>query len=382
MLRLRGLFQSVDPHVDDLVASETGRRTPLATQDSWILDVGKDPGRPAGQLLAESVFYEFYRPVGYSFCRNAGSLSSIGDDRDWHPDYEPVPDNGYTTELITTNSMSYETILYEVGQHVATITLNRPDRMNAITRQLEEELFNAMQTAEQSDDVRVIVLTGAGRGFCAGADLSNLGAATETDWSVVDQAELRQRLLPTRPREGARTDFQKTYSYFPAIGKPILGAINGAAVGLGFVLQLYCDIRIASDEARFGTAFAQRGLIAEHGVSWMLPRLIGISNALDLLYSARLINAQEAQQMGLVSRVVPHGELLDEARRYATLLATTVSPRSLRIMKKQVYDALFSDLDEAIETANDEMLLSFQCADFKEGVAHFVDKRPPRFTGA
>jgi len=277
--------------------------------------------------------------------------------------------------------MSYETILYDVDNYVATITLNRPDRMNAITKQLEDELLLAMQTAEQSDDVRAIIVTGAGRAFCAGADLSNLSAAAETDWSTVDLAEFRKELLPTRPREDALDDFQKTYSYFPAIGKPIIGAINGAAVGMGFVLPLFCDIRIASDKARFGTAFAQRGLIAEHGVSWILPRLVGVSHALDLLYSARLIDAPEALRMGLVSRVVPHDDLLDYVREYATLLATTVSPRSLRVIKKQVYGAMFCGLGEAIETANDEMILSFQCEDFKEGVAHFVEKRPPKFTG-
>ncbi len=277
--------------------------------------------------------------------------------------------------------MSNDTILYDVADSIATITLNRPDRLNAITKELEAELLNAMQTANADSSVRVIILTGAGRGFCAGADMANLGNAVETDWSQVEQAELRERLLPPRPHHDARNDFQKTYSYFPAISKPIIGAINGAAVGLGFVLPLYCDIRIASDKARFGTAFAQRGLIAEHGVSWMLPRLVGISNALDLLYSARLINADEALQMRLVSRVVPHDDLMTEVRNYAALLATTVSPRSLQVIKRQVYNALFTDLDEAIETANDEMLLSFQCEDFGEGVAHFVEKRPPNFTG-
>ena len=277
--------------------------------------------------------------------------------------------------------MAYETILYSVSGNVATVTLNRPDRMNAITSQLEDDLLDAMRTADASGDVRVIVLTGAGRGFCAGADLEILRKVTETDWVTADSDEMRQILTPERPRAGARSDFRKTWSYFPAVNKPIIGAINGAAVGLGFVLQLYCDIRIASDQARFGTAFAQRGLIAEHGASWLLPRLVGISNALDLLFSARLIGANEALRMGLVSCVVPHENLPAEAEKYAVQLATSVSPRSLQVIKRQVYDALFSDLGDAIETANDEMLLSFASDDFKEGVAHFVEKRPPRFTG-
>jgi enoyl-CoA hydratase/carnithine racemase len=277
--------------------------------------------------------------------------------------------------------MPFETILYEATDHVATITLNRPDRLNAITEQLEHELLEAMQTADQSENIRVIVLTGSGRGFCAGADISNLSAATETDWSALDPSQWLEKVVPSRPHDEAPSDFQKTYSYFPAISKPIIGAINGAAVGLGFVLPLYCDIRIASEKARFGTAFAQRGLIAEHGVSWMLPRLVGMSNALDLLYSARLVDAQEALRIGLVSRVVAHDELMAQVGEYATTLATTVSPRSLKIIKKQVYAAQFQTLGEAIDVANVEMIQSLQCNDFKEGVAHFVEKRPPRFSG-
>ena len=277
--------------------------------------------------------------------------------------------------------MTEATVLYDVADQVATITLNRPHRLNALTKQLEVGLVEAMQQADESSDVRVIILTGAGRGFCAGADMEDLGEVGNVDWATVDMADAKQRIVPPVPRENTPEDFQKTYSYFPAIQKPIIGAINGAAVGLGFVLPLYCDIRIASDKARFGTAFAQRGLIAEHGISWMLPRLIGISNALDLLYSARLIDAEEALRMGLVSRVVPHDDLMATVTEYAVQLATTVSPRSLAVIKKQVYEALFQTLGDAIETANDEMMESFQCEDFQEGVAHFLEKRPAVFSG-
>lgn len=277
--------------------------------------------------------------------------------------------------------MAYETILYETGNYVATIALNRPERLNAIIGQLEEDLLSALRRAEESDDVRVIVLTGAGRAFCAGADMKNLDAGSQTDWSQLTVNEWIESNLPQRPRPSVRGDFQKTYSYFPAITKPIIGAINGYAIGLGFVLPLYCDIRIASDKAKFGTAFAQRGLIAEHGISWMLPRLVGISNALDLLYSARIIEAEEALHMGLVSRVVPHDSLMEEVGEYATGLATRVSPRSLKVIKREVYNALFQTLEEAISIANVDMVDSFACEDFKEGIAHFLEKRPPKFTG-
>ena len=180
-------------------------------------------------------------------------------------------------------------------------------------------------------------------------------------------------------REGARPDFQKTYSYLPAIDKPIIGAINGAAAGLGLVISLYCDIRFASDQAKFSTAFARRGLIAEHGISWMLPRLVGVANALDLLFSARLIDAAEALRMGLVSRVIPQEQFPAEVRKYAIELASAVvAALDCASSSEQVYNALFQTLAEAIDVANEEMVKSFTSEDFKEGVAHFLRKARPR----
>lgn len=275
---------------------------------------------------------------------------------------------------------SYEQIVYEAGDGVATVTLNRPDKLNAWTWQMEKEVQAAMAHAEADDGVRVIVLTGAGRGFCAGADLKDLGSLAGTSSPAELERILKDRFAGPQ-REDTRADFQKTYSYFPAVGKPIIGAINGSAVGLGFVIALYCDLRFASDQAQFGTAFSRRGLIAEHGLSWTLPRLVGVPNALDLLFSARMIDAAEALRMGLVNRVLPHTELLEGVRTYARELATKVSPRSLRVMKKQVYEAQFQTLGEAIDIANVEMMASFGSADFREGVAHFMEKRAPAFTG-
>ncbi len=275
---------------------------------------------------------------------------------------------------------AYEQVVYDVADGVATLTLNRPDKLNAWTRQMEQEVRAAIAQAEADDAVRVIVLTGAGRGFCAGADMRDLGRVAGAT-SAADLERIFKDRGPDPQRADARPDFRKTYSYFPAVSKPVIAAVNGSAVGLGLVIALYCDLRFASDQARFGTAFSRRGLIAEHGISWMLPRLVGLSNALDLLLSARIIDAAEALRMGLVNRVLPQAELMTGVRAYARELAAMVSPRSLRVVKKQVYEALFQTLGEAIDVANTEMMKSFGSADFREGVAHFLEKRPPAFTG-
>jgi enoyl-CoA hydratase/carnithine racemase len=165
------------------------------------------------------------------------------------------------------------------------------------------------------------------------------------------------------------------------VPKPIIAALNGATAGLGLVIALYCDLRIAADAAVFTTAFSRRGLIAEHGVSWMLPRLVGLQHGLDLLLSARKISAAEALAMGLVSQVRPAASLMDDVRAYARELADLVSPRSIRVMKRQIWEAQFQSLAEATAVAGEEMTRSFTSEDFKEGVAHFVEKRLPRFTG-
>jgi enoyl-CoA hydratase/carnithine racemase len=269
--------------------------------------------------------------------------------------------------------------LYHVADRIATITLNRPDKLNAWTAVMEREVRAAIGEAEKDDEVRVIVLTGAGRGFCAGADMSLLSTVAEQG---LDEARRAQAVQPTSGGgEGVRADFRKKYSYFPAVAKPVIAAINGPVVGLGLVLALYCDIRLASDAARFGTAFAQRGLIAEYGLAWILPRLAGHANALDLLFTARVIDAAEALRVGLVNQVYPRDTFEERVKEYVAHLASNVSPRSLRIIKRQVYEAMFQTLAESFEVSEQEMLASLQCADFKEGVAHFIEKRAPHFTG-
>jgi enoyl-CoA hydratase/carnithine racemase len=280
--------------------------------------------------------------------------------------------------------MPTQETLYNVANRVATITLNRPDKLNAWTPLMESEVRSHMENAEQDDEVRVIVVTGAGRGFCAGADMSLLSAVAERglDYRDLDDRGREQVLRDgANRREGAAPDFQKKYSYFPAIGKPVIAAINGPVVGLGLVITLYCDLRLASDASRFSTTFARRGLIAEYGMAWMLPRIVGIANALDLLFSARTINAGEALRMGLVNRVFPQETFLEKAQQSAQELASTVSPRSLRIIKRQVYEAMSQPLAEAFDISVREMMACFLTEDFKEGVAHFVEKRPSAFTG-
>lgn len=274
--------------------------------------------------------------------------------------------------------MSNAETTYLVAERVATITLNRPDKLNAWTALMEQEVRAAIDAADNDGSVRVIVLTGAGRGFCAGADMSLLNTVATQG---LDDRGRKQALATRGNREDVRADFQRKYSYFPALSKPVIAAINGPVVGLGLVIALYCDLRFASGAAKFSTAFSRRGLVAEYGMAWMLPRLVGLPNALDLLFSARTIDAAEAQRIGLVNQVFANEQFMEKVNAYARELASNVSPRSMRVMKRQVYDAMFQTLAEAIETSEQEMLASLQSEDFKEGVAHFLEKRAPQFKG-
>jgi enoyl-CoA hydratase/carnithine racemase len=196
-----------------------------------------------------------------------------------------------------------------------------------------------------------------------------------------DVVDRRVHPLPDSGNGAAASDFQRQYSYFPSVPKPIVAAVNGPCVGLGLVIAMFCDLRLASEEARFGTAFARRGLIAEYGLAWLLPRIVGHANALDILFSARILGAPEALRMGLVNQVLPAAQFAEGVAGYARELANNVSPRSLRVIKSQVYAGMTQTLGEALDRATEEMRASLQCEDFKEGVAHFVEKRAPRFVG-
>jgi enoyl-CoA hydratase/carnithine racemase len=266
-----------------------------------------------------------------------------------------------------------DAVLLDVTDGIAVVTLNRPDRLNAVNGELMAGLTEAVQRAVDDPEAGCIVVTGAGRGFCAGADMAVLQGvqAGASDGGQTD----------TPFDAAAGPDFTRTYSYFPAVPKPIIAAVNGACAGLGLVIALYADLRFASDAAVFTTAFSRRGLIAEHGVSWLLPRLVGLANAADLLFSARRVSAPEAQALGLVNRVIPHQSFEDEVMAYARMLASEVSPRSLREMKREIWAAQSQTLGQAIDAANADMAGSFVSEDFKEGVAHYLEKRAPAFTG-
>lgn len=263
-------------------------------------------------------------------------------------------------------SLNMSEVLYEVIEPgIALITLNRPERLNAWTGRMGVEYFNAIDTAVADTNVRVIVVTGAGKGYCAGADMGTLqGIPTEKSSDGKDDSNIL---------EGRMQD------EITRISKPVIAAVNGAAAGLGLVQALMCDMRFAADTAKFTCAFSKRGLIAEYGISWVLPRLVGQANALDLLMSSRVVMAAEAQQMGMVNKVVPADQLMDVVMAYATDLAMNVSPSSMSVMKRQVY----GDYDKDVATASLDALTlmgqSFARPDFKEGVVSYLQKRQAEF---
>ena len=247
---------------------------------------------------------------------------------------------------------------------VATLTLNRPDRLNAWTHEMKRVYFDLLEDCAADGDVRVIVVTGAGRGFCAGADMDELR-------SIGDGG------LEASAAEAAEDPRPQTFPL--TVPKPIIAAINGPCAGLGLVHALMCDLRFAASGAKITTAFSRRGLVAEHGISWILPRVVGPSRALDLLLSGRIVLAEEAAQLGLVNRVIDPERLIEETKAYAQDLVANCSPASMATMKRQIYGDLDHGLAESIERANELMVASFGEKDFAEGVASFLERREPRF---
>lgn len=244
-------------------------------------------------------------------------------------------------------------------QGVLLLTFNRPERMNAWTADLEDAYFDHLEAAAADPEVRAIVVTGAGRGFCPGADMEELADIARR--GGLDSRSRRPQTLPL------------------GVPKPIIAAVNGACAGIGLAQALMCDIRLAAAGVKFTTAFARRGLVAEHGMSWILPRLLGPAVALDLLLSARVVQSEEAAELGLVNAVYPPDQLVPEALAYARDLAANCSPTSMAVIKAMVYRHLELPLASAMTEANRIMTQSLGWPDMTEGVASFVERRAPRF---
>jgi enoyl-CoA hydratase/carnithine racemase len=281
--------------------------------------------------------------------------------------------------------MGYEQIRYEVDDPVATITLNRPEALNAWTDTMAGEVRDAVGRAERDQAVVGIVLTGAGRGFCAGADMNRLSALSGVDGGAEAAAgseaptPFTERSVPKPGDESWGDDLRGTYTYFLSVPKPIVAAINGPVAGMGVPIALACDLRFMNEATVLTTSFAQRGLVAEWGLSWLLTRLVGPAHALDLLYSARRVDGAEAARIGLVNRALPADGVVAAAQGYVRELARTSSATSMAIMKRQVYTELHAGLGAAERNAIELMRESFDRPDFAEGVASYIERRDPKF---
>jgi enoyl-CoA hydratase/carnithine racemase len=255
-------------------------------------------------------------------------------------------------------------IRYEVEDPYAIITLNRPDQLNAFTYHTLGELRAAFAAAEADVSVVGIIITGEGRAFSAGLDMSTLSETTQSS---------------NAPREATEDELPGLFSYLLEIPKPIIAAINGVAAGGGLILALMSDLRFASVDAALTTVFLKRGLIAEHGSSWLLPRLVGVSKALDLLWMSDKITAEEAREIGLVDRVLESEKLLDAARDYVSRLSTTTAPTAIGATKKLVYNHLGLGYEAALRDAERVQNRFVTAPDAIEGAQSFVERRAPEF---
>jgi enoyl-CoA hydratase/carnithine racemase len=249
-------------------------------------------------------------------------------------------------------------VLYAVEDGVGIITLNRPEALNAWTFEMGVQYLRILDQAAADPAAKVLIVTGAGRGFCAGADMGSL-------------KQLIAGELP--PPEGVRDDFATE----PAVPKPVIAAINGPCVGLGLARALYCDLRFLQRGTKLSTAFARRGLPAEDGLAWLIPRIVGWSRGLDLLLSARTVTDEEALALGLVNQVVD--DALAAAKEYARDMVTNCSPASLREIKQQIWGGADVSLPDADKRANELLMAAFKRPDLGESVAAFLEKRPPNF---
>jgi enoyl-CoA hydratase/carnithine racemase len=261
--------------------------------------------------------------------------------------------------------MTYEDLLYEVDGNVATITLNRPERMNAISRPMLQSFSRALLDADRDDAVRAIIITGAGRGFCAGLDLKDFSAGTGIGSST----------------SGSRFDLRESPPVvLHQLDKPVLCALNGAAAGYGMDLALGCDIRIASEQGKLAAVAVRRNVLPESGGTWLLPRLIGWARAAEVAFRGRVLDADEALQVGLVNRVVPHDRLLEETRAWAAEIASC-GPVAVQATKRMMRLGLEESFEANVHHVYLQLLPLFRSDDFREGVAAFMERREPVFKG-
>ena len=274
--------------------------------------------------------------------------------------------------------MEFETIRYELEDGVLTLTLNRPDRLNAFNGTMMQEMIAAIDAADADDAVRAIIVTGEGRGFCAGADLEKGGETFDYDARDDRDGAGGDAAAPLAPRDGGGLLTLRLFE----CNKPLIAAVNGPAVGVGVTMQLPMDVRIASENARFGFVFARRGIVPEACSSWFLPRIVGISQALQWCYSGRVFPAAEALAGGLVSEVVAPEELLPRAREIAREIADNTSAVSVTMIRHMLWRMLGADHPmEAHKLDSRGVYALGQAPDAKEGVMSFLEKRPPAFPG-
>jgi enoyl-CoA hydratase/carnithine racemase len=270
--------------------------------------------------------------------------------------------------------MELKVVKYAVAGPVATVTLSRPHRLNAWTGRMHAEYRWAIAQAEDDTQVGAIVVTGEGRGFCAGADSQALeGHVEKGGYDPGTPAEM------ANPGYGVSPEYDHNFAFHFGLTKPVIAAINGPAAGVGLVLACFCDVRFAAAGAKFTTAHGKLGLPAEYGLSWLLPRLVGLTRANDLLLTSRTFLAEEAGAIGLVNAVLPAEELMGHAQEYARNLATHVSPASLRETKRQVYRDLHGGVGAAVEEGERLLRAMAKGPEYLEGVRALVEKRPPRF---
>ena len=272
--------------------------------------------------------------------------------------------------------MEFETILYEIKDKILTVTLNRPERLNAFTGQMMDDLIEAFDKAGKDDDIRVIIVTGAGRGFCAGADL---GAGANTFNREVRNNRGETEGIKDNPEWMRDGGGRTTLAIFDC-PKPIIAAFNGPAVGVGVTMTLPMDIRIASEEARFGFVFARRGLVPEAASSWFLPKIVGISKALEWTFSGKVFSAEEAKDGGLIRSVHPANKLMDEAYKLAQEIIDNTSPVSVALTRQMLWKMLGADHPMEAHLVDSRLIYELgKAEDVKEGVKSFLEKRSPKF---